>query len=332
MNEANYVHFHTLGPKRLNLETRKLDPQIEEILRQAQESGAPPLHTLTPEQAREVKNQVFIEYGGPPVDVSKVEDLHIPGPEGEIPIRIYTPDGRGPFPVLIYFHGGGWVICNLDTHDSLCRHLATRISCVVVSVDYRLAPEHKFPAAAEDAYAATEWVALNADHLKVDPNRIAVGGDSAGGNLAAVTAIIARDKAGPPLVHQLLVYPATDLSSMDSNSYREHGQDYILTKDSMEYYVSHYLAREEDALDPHASPLLASDLGGLPPALIITAEFDVLTDEGEAYANRLKKAGVPVKYTCYKGMIHAFFSMAGVVDRTMDALGEAAAALREAFG
>jgi acetyl esterase len=309
----------------------KLDPQIEALLKKMQESGAPPVHTLTPTKARETKNPVFIELGGPPVDVSKVEDMRVPGPSGGIPIRVYTPEGRGPFPVLIFFHGGGWVILNLDTHDSLCRHLAKRASCVVVSVDYRLAPEHKFPAAAEDAYAATRWVADNANRIDVDPTRIAVGGDSAGGNLAAVVSLMARDKDGPSLVHELLVYPVTDLSSMDNESYREHGQGYILTKDSMAYYGSHYLAREEDALNPYASPLLAQDLRGLPPALVITAEFDVLTDEGEAYANRLKEAGVPVQYSCYKGMIHAFFSMAGVLNRPMDALDEAATALRSAF-
>lgn len=308
------------------------DPQIKALLAKIQEAGAPPLNTLTPTRAREVKNPVFIEFGGPPVEISNVGDLRIPGPSGEIPVRIYTPEGKGPFPVLVYFHGGGWVICNLDTHDSLCRHLANRASCVVVSVDYRLAPEHKFPAAVEDAYAATRWTAENSGSIQVDPDRIAVGGDSAGGNLAAVISTMAKAKGGPGLVFQLLVYPVTDLSSMDNATYREHGRDYILTKDSMVYYGSHYLAREEDALNPYASPLLAEDLSGLPPALFVTAELDVLTGEGEAYASRLREAGVPVQYSCYKGMIHAFFSMAGIVDRTMDAVDEAAAALRTAFG
>lgn len=309
----------------------KPDAQIKALLAEAQAAGAPPLHTLTPDQAREVKNPVFIGFGGPPVEISKVEDVHIPGPSEEIVVRIYTPAGTGPFPALVYFHGGGWVICNLDTHDSLCRHLSNRASCVVVSVDYRLAPEHKFPAAAEDAYTATQWTAENSGSIRVDPERIAVGGDSAGGNLAAVIPLMAKARGGPGLVFQLLVYPITDLSSMDNATYREHG-DYILTKDSMVFYRSHYLAEEEDALHPYASPLLAEDLSGLPPALMITAELDVLTGEGEAYADRLREAGVPVQYICYKGMIHAFFSMAGIVDRTMDAIDEAAAALRAAFG
>ncbi|MBW2283923.1 MAG: alpha/beta hydrolase [Deltaproteobacteria bacterium] len=308
------------------------DPQIKALLTKIQEAGAPPLNTLTPTQAREAKNPAFIEFGGPPVDVSNVTDMNIPGPSGEIPIRVYTPEGKGPFPALVYFHGGGWVICNLNTHDSLCRHIVNRASCAVVSIDYRLAPEHKFPAAADDAYAATQWISENGSRIDVDPDRIAVGGDSAGGNLAAVVSLMAKDRGGPGLALQLLVYPVADLSAMDNATYRKYAQAYILTKDSMVYYGAHYLAREVDALNPYASPLLAEDLSGLPPALVITAELDVLTREGELYADRLREAGVPVKYSCYQGMIHAFFSMTGIVDRTMDAVEEAAAALREAFG
>jgi acetyl esterase len=201
----------------------------------------------------------------------------------------------------------------------------------VVSVDYHLSPEHKFPTQAEEAYEATRWVMDNCKLLGVDPRRIAVGGDSAGGNLAAVVSLMARDKGGPNLVQQLLVYPVTDLSSMDNESYRKHGQDYILTRESMIYYRSHYLKREEDALDPYASPLLARRLDDLPSALLITAEFDVLADEGAAYARRLKEAGVPVCYSCYDGMVHAFFSMAGIINRTIEALDEAGNVLRSAF-
>jgi acetyl esterase len=311
--------------------TRELDPQIEALLQRMEQQGTPPVHTLTPMQARESRNPIFTKLGGPPEAVANVEDLNIPGPGGQIPIRIYTPQGSHPFPILVYFHGGGWVICNLDTHDSVCRSLANGASCIVVSVDYRLAPEHRFPAAVDDAYAATQWVAENANRIDGDLTRIAVGGDSAGGNLAIVVCLMAREKGGPSLIYQLLVYPATNLSSLDTNSYREHGEGYILTKEAMEYYRDHYIGRKEELRNPYASPLLAQELSGLPAALVITAEFDVLTDEAEAYADRLREAGVPVNYTCYKGMIHAFFSLALVVDRARDAMDEATAALRSAF-
>jgi len=296
-----------------------------------QEGGAPPVHTLTPVQARESRNPVFIELGGPPEPLQNVENMTIPSPSGQIPVRIYAPQGSGPFPVLVYFHGGGWVICNLDTHDSVCRSLAKGASCAVVSIDYRLAPEHKFPAAVEDAYAATQWMADNASPYNIDQGRIAVGGDSAGGNLAAVVCQMAREKNGPFIGYQLLVYPATNLSSFDTDSYREHGEGYILTKESMEYYCAHYLEVEDDSLNPYASPLLAEHMSGLPPALVITAEFDVLTDEGEAYANRLKQAGVPVNYVCFKGLIHGFFGFSAAVDRTRDAIKEATAGLISSF-
>jgi len=311
--------------------TRVLDPQIEALLQRMEQQGTPPVHTLTPMQARESRNPIFVKLGGPPEAVANVQDLNIPGPGGQIPIRIYTPQGSYPFPILVYFHGGGWVICNLDTHDSVCRCLANGASCIVVSVDYRLAPEHKFPAAVDDAYAATRWVAENANRINGDPTRIAVGGDSAGGNLAIVVSLMAREKGGPSLIYQLLVYPVTNPSSLDTDSYREHGEGYILTKEAMEYYRDHYIGGKEELQNPYVSPLLAQELSGLPPALVITAEFDVLTDEAEAYADRLKKAGVPVSYTCYKGMIHAFFSLAAVVDRARDAMDEATGALRSAF-
>jgi acetyl esterase len=313
------------------LTARGLDPQTRKLLSQMAQKGAPPLNTLTPTEARELKNAVFIELGGPPEPVSNVVSMDIPGPAGDLPIRVYTPKGNPPFPVLIFFHGGGWVICNLDTHDSLCRSFANGTPCVVVSVDYRLAPEHKFPAAVDDSYAATLWVAQNADRLNGDPARIAVAGDSAGGDLAAVVSLMARDRAGPAIACQVLIYPITDLSSFETASYREHAESYILTKASMEYYRGHYLGSERDSYHPYASPLLAPDLNGLPPAFVVIAEFDVLADEAEAYAKRLEQAGVPVTYTCYDGMIHPFLSFIGVLDRARDALAEIAAQLRSAF-
>jgi acetyl esterase len=272
-----------------------------------------------------------MELGGPPAHVQKVENIKIEGPEGEIPLRIYTPDGSGPFPALLYFHGGGWVIGTLDTHDSLCRAMANGAACIVVSVDYRLAPEHKFPAAVEDVYAATKWASDNAHRINVDPARIAVGGDSAGGNLAAVVSLLARDRGGLPLVYQLLIYPVINLASFDTTSYREHGEGYILTTESMKYYRGHYIKSEEDAHNPYASPILAPDLGGLPSALVLTAEIDVLTDESEAYAKRLTQAGVSTKYTCYEGVIHPFLSFLGVLDRARDAMAEVNAELRTAL-
>jgi acetyl esterase len=233
--------------------------------------------------------------------------------------------------VLVYFHGGGWVVGTLDTHDTCCRALAVGAGCAVVSVDYRLAPEHKFPAAAEDAYAATCWVAEKGESLGVDPARIAVGGDSAGGNLATVVCLMARDRRGPELCHQLLVYPVTNYS-FDTPSYRENADGYYLTHEKMVYFWNQYLPDEASGRNPYASPLQAPDLGDLPPALIITAGYDPLRDEGEAYANRLRSAGVTVRLSCYESMIHGFLIMGARIDQTRAVREEAARALRVAFG
>jgi acetyl esterase len=230
----------------------------------------------------------------------------------------------------VFFHGGGWVVGDLDTHDSPCRQLAKKAGCVVVSVDYRLAPEHKFPAAVEDGYAATQWVATHAPQVGIDPQRLAVGGDSAGGNLAAVMAQLARDKEGPALVLQLLIYPAVD-GAMSFPSVQENGQGYLLTQDSINYYYNHYVPVGIDRRHVLLSPFYAARFTGLPPAHVITAEFDPLRDEGEAYAKKLQDAGVPVTCTRYEGMIHAFFSLEGILDQGKKAIDEAATALRVAF-
>jgi acetyl esterase len=266
-------------------------------------------------------------FGGPPEPLAKVELRRIPGPSGEIPLRIYTPEGTGPFPGIVYFHGGGWVIGTLDTHDGVCRQLAKRSGAVVVSVDYRLAPEHKFPAAPEDCYAATLWVAENAAKIGADARRLAVGGDSAGGNLAAVVSLMARDRAQPKIAFQLLIYPVTDYS-YDTASYRENADGYLLTKDSMVWFWNHYLRSAGDGAQPYASPLRARDLKGLPPAMVVTTEFDPLRDEGEAYAERLRQAGVPVKLKRYDGLIHGFFMMTGFFPHALQAVDEAAAEIR----
>jgi acetyl esterase len=306
-----------------------LDPQAQALLTQVEALGGPPLNDLSPPEARAVAKALG-SLSGPPVAVASVENRTIPGPAGALPVRIYTPAGSGPFPVLVFFHGGGWVIGDLETQDGACRVLANAAGCVVVSVDYRLAPEHKFPAAPEDTYAATKWVAANAASINADPARIAVGGDSAGGNLAAVTAQMARERGGPRLVFQLLVYPVTD-GACDTASYHANANSYLLTKEMMLWFWNHYVRTAADRLQPMASPLRAQSLHGLPPALVQTAEFDPLRDEGEAYAARLKEAGVPVRLTRYDGMIHGFFGMASVMDRATTAIGEAAAALRAAF-
>ena len=305
----------------------RLDPQIRIILEQVEAEGGAPLETLGPIEARQAAIDGLAPWKGEPEPVANVENRVIAGPQGPLPVRIYTPDAPGPRPALVYFHGGGWVVCDLDTHDVVCRAIARRSGAVVISVGYRLAPEHKYPAAVIDCYAATCWVAENASHLGVDPRRIAVGGDSAGGNLAAVVAQRSRDESGPPIALQVLVYPVTDLSSFDTPSYREFAEDYFLTAAEMVWFRDHYLARPEDARCAHASPLLASDLHGLPPALIITAEFDPLRDEGEAYAARLVEAGVPVRCTRYPGMVHPFFSMVGGVKQSLEAIAEVAAAV-----
>jgi acetyl esterase len=243
---------------------------------------------------------------------------------------VYTPEGNGPFPVLVYFHGGGWVIGSRDSIDGPCRSLANGAGCVVVSVDYRLAPEHKFPAAADDCYAATRYVATHPTEFAIDPTRLAVGGDSAGGNLAAAVTLMARDRGGPPIAWQLLVYPVTNYS-FATDSYRDNAEGYLLQRSSMEWFWNHYLATPSDGAHPYASPLRAADLRGLPPGLTITCEFDPLRDEGEAYATRLREAGVQMQTRRYDGAIHGTFQLAGVLDLGKQMLQEAAATLKAAL-
>jgi acetyl esterase len=267
---------------------------------------------------------------GKPRPVSQIEDREIPGPDGKLLVRVYKPLGVGSFPTLMFFHGGGWVVGDLDTHDSLCRSFTSLAGCVTVAVDYRLAPEHKFPAAAEDCFLATQWVARNGAIIGCDTSRIAVSGDSAGGTLAAVVALMARDRGGPGLLFQLLICPVMQ-RGFDTPSWRENGERYLLTKADMEWYWEQYLSDEADGLHPYASPLHAEDLHGLPPALVITAEFDPLRDEGEAYARRLRGSGVPAGIVCYDGLIHSFAVMDGVLDRGKKAIEHTAAVLRDVF-
>lgn len=306
-----------------------LDPQVQFLLEQMASLDSPPIHTLTPQQVRD-NIRMQQSFFGEPEPIAQIENRTIPGPAGQIPVRIYTPAGSGLFPVLVFFHGGGWVICDLDTHDGLCRSLANGTGCVVVSVDYRLAPEHKFPAAPEDCYAATQWVAAHAAEINGDPSKIAIGGDSAGGNLTAVVAQMARDQDGPKLIFQLLIYPGTDFG-MKSRSIEENAEGYYLTRDDMLWFRNHYLNSDADRENPLASPMLAASLKGLPPALVITAQYDPLRDEGEAYGHKMEAAGVPVKISRYDGMIHGFLSMAPFIDGGKRAIEECCHALRAAF-
>ncbi len=305
-----------------------LDPQAQAFLDQMVSLGAPQLHTLSPQDARKAFDTLAQLSGLKPEAVAKIEDRLIPGPGGQISARFYTPQGRAAFPVLVFFHGGGFVIGSIELYDEFCRALTNGAGCIVISVGYRLAPEHKFPAAVEDCYAATKWVAVNAKAIGGDSMRIAVGGDSAGGNLAAVVALMARDKGTVPLVLQLLMYPATNLAH-DTLSAQENANDYFLTRDDMIWFRSLYLSSDADRNNPYASPLRAQDLHGLPPALVITAEYDPLRDEGEAYAARLREAGVTTICTRYNGMIHGFLSLP--FDQGKKGRQEVIAALRSAF-
>ena len=303
-----------------------LHPKSQEFLDQLAAAGMPPLGSLPVPETREAFKGVAA-FGGPPETLARVEERKIGGPAGEMPVRIYTPEAKGSTPLLVYFHGGGWVIGTLDTHDGVCRHLAKQSQAVVVSVDYRLAPEHKFPAAAEDCYAATCWAADNAASLGADPKRLAVGGDSAGGNLAAVVSLMARDRGKPKIGFQMLIYPVTD-HAYETASYRDNADGYLLTKDAMVWFWNHYLTGAGDSANAYASPLRAKSFTGLPPAMVVTAEFDPLRDEGEAYAAKLREAGVPVKLKRYDGLVHGFFSMIGFFDQAKQAVGEAAAEIK----
>lgn len=310
-----------------------LDPQIEYVLELVKNAGYPELHELSPADARAQFEQTVTVLDADPADVFDCADRAIDGPHGPIPIRIYTPRQPGPdtpLPVLLWLHGGGFVIGGLESYDSICRSLAIKADCIVVSVDYRLAPEHVFPAAPDDCYAALRWTAAHAHELGGDAQRIAVAGDSAGGNLSAVTAIAARDGGGPDLIFQLLVYPCT-APAPDSASHHDFAEGYLLTRGNIEWFYGLYTPDPTDRQDPRYAPLLCPDLSGLPPALVIVAGYDPLRDEGIAYAERLKEAGVPVELTNYAGMIHGFYSMSGAVDAGREAIDQSAKALRAAF-
>lgn len=307
-----------------------LDPQAQQFLDQLAAAGMPPIESMSPADARLATEAMMSAVADVP-ELGSVEDRHIPGPAGNVPIRVYAPASRVPQPILVYFHGGGFVIGSLTSHDPICRLLASRIPAIVVAVDYRLAPEHPFPAAAEDAYAATHWVAEHAREIGGDPGRIAVAGDSAGGNLSAVVSLLARERGGLSLVHQLLIYPVTDFS-FETRSHMENAEGYLLTGALMQWFLGHYFSGPTPRTDPRFAVLRAADLRGVPPATILTAEFDPLRDEGESYAARLRAAGVPVELTRFDGMIHGFFPNPALFSQAGTAIDAAADVLRRAFG
>jgi acetyl esterase len=306
-----------------------LDPQIQAVRDQSERDRVPPLYAMSLADARAADLASIRASGGEPEPVCEVADLQIPGPGGQLPLRLYRPAHERPLPALVYFFGGGWVLGTIDTADGVCRSLANSSGALVVVVGYRLAPEHPFPAAIDDCYATVRWVAGHADEIGADPARLAVGGDSAGGNLAAAVALRARPD-GPALAGQLLVYPNTDQLA-DDPSMRAADDPFLFNRHSVQWYRQHYLTNPGDAAHPLASPLRAESLAGLPPALVITAEYDPLRDQGEAYARRLADEGVPVELSRYPGMAHGFFTMAGTVDASRAAIAQAASSLRAWF-
>ncbi len=308
-----------------------LDPQAQAVIDLVIKSGRPAYNTLSPKDARQLFRETRPASTPTPPEIGAVRNLVANGPGGPIPLRVYRPAGVAAsvaLPGLMYFHGGGWVIGDLDTHDVLCRQLTAEAGVTVVNVDYRLAPEHKFPAAADDAWAATRWTVAHASEFGVDAGRLAVGGDSAGGNLAAVVALQARDTGAPIIKLQVLVYPVTDVAA-ESRSYQDFSEGYMLTRESMRWFTAHYLAAAGQANDWRVSPLRASSHAGLPPALVVTAGFDPLRDEGAAYAAKLQQAGVLVDYVCYGGMIHGFAGMGKLIETGNRAVSHIAATLRQ---
>jgi acetyl esterase/lipase len=311
-----------------------LDPDAGRVLELVRLSDRPPYERLTPPLARALFLAAREVLSPAPQEVAEIQELGAPRADGAaIPLRLYRPISAlpaTPSPGLVFFHGGGWVLGDLETHDTMCRHLANASGCTIVSVDYRLAPEHKFPAAVEDCLAATEWVAANAAALGIDSERLAVGGDSAGGNLAAVTSLLARERGAPALRYQLLFYPPVDFAGSHA-SHTRLAEGYLLTQATMRWFSEHYLRGPEDVANWQASPLYAADLAGLPPAFVLTAGFDPLCDEGTAYARRLCEHGVAVQHRHVPGQLHGFLLMGKLVRAALAELDEAGAALRTAL-
>lgn len=295
---------------------REPHPEIDALLSELDQANTPDFADLSVASARELHDELLASDKSDRDPVDRIRDLEIDGPNGPIPIRVYEPDSAGPRPLFVYYHGGGWVFKTAGDHDQVCRAIANAGECTVVSVAYRVAPEHPFPAPFEDCYTATEWAVSHSDILDADPGRLVVGGDSAGGNLAAAVSLRARDVDGPDISQQVLIYPVLD-HDFTTDSYEENAEGYLLTRAGMEWFWNHYLETPLDGQNPYASPLQARDLSGLPPATIIAAGFDPLRDEAAAYADRLSEAGVPVDHRVHDDMIHGFLPL--LIDPELDA-------------
>jgi acetyl esterase len=309
-----------------------LDPLLKNFLAQLYAQPGPKMWEFTPAEARQAFALMMQFVAPKDVVVDRVDDLRAAGPNGDIPLRSYTPPGTGDarLPVLVFFHGGGFVIGNLDTHDGLCRVLCRESGARVIAVDYRLAPEHKFPAAVDDAYAALCWIAANADRLGVDSKRIAIGGDSAGAALATVAARIAKEKGGPELALQLLMFPPTDLAA-DTASRRNWADGYFLDRLTIKWFFDNYLPQGTDLHDPRLSPLHAADIRGMAPVYLLTAAYDPLHDEGLAYATKLRESGVAVTVADYPNLVHDFIYLDAVLPQAREALRAAAHAVSDAL-
>jgi len=307
-----------------------LDPQLKSYMDALEELGVAPLETVPVDVARKMYEKGAEQTRGDRPELFAVEDFTIPGPESDLACRLYRPCEKNKLPILVYFHGGGFTIGSIESHDVVCRHLSQQAECLVVSVDYRLAPEHKYPAAVEDAWAATCWIVNNAKQLGGDPDQVAVGGDSAGGNLATVICLMAREAGDPQLKYQLLIYPFLDMSC-DMPSHDAFIEGYRLTRDLIAWFCQAYFNTDDDVTDWRASPIDAHSLADLPPAFILSAGFDPLQDENKSYAYQLEAAGVEVTHSHYPDMIHGFYTMPGILDRARDALRESAEALHKAF-
>ncbi|UOQ45987.1 alpha/beta hydrolase fold domain-containing protein [Halobacillus salinarum] len=307
-----------------------VNPLIQLMLHKMKENPMPPLSEVTPEEYRERERKIM-SVPQPEEKVQAVDDCQLELDGRAIQIRVYTPlGGNKPYPCLVYYHGGGWVLGSLDTHDIVCKFFASECNCKVISVDYRLAPENKFPAAVRDAYESFEKIYEDAEHYGIRRDSMAVGGDSAGGNLAAVTAIWAKENSGPPIRHQLLIYPSTGFKE-ESDSLIENAQGFLLTTEMMHWFREHYFYDTEDLNHPHASPIFYEDKTGLPPATILTAQYDPLRDAGKAYADELREAGVKVNYQNFEGLIHGFANFIGLVPEAKRALSQAAVFLNHSF-